>query len=174
MVNPLAIGALTRVFGLPDQDRESLLALSGAAMLLTERRRSTCSMPSMDAATDRQRTIQRYVTDYSAGDYESAVEIFTDDVRWEVVGAFEITGRDAYLANMANESVTGHPDIRVTRFFEAGDSVVAEGTVRQQLASGEWMDVRFLDVFDFRADLVCEKRSYCVTSGQFAVAVADA
>jgi len=128
----------------------------------------------MDATTDRQRTIQRYVTAYSAGDYEAAVEIFADDVRWEVVGAFEVNGRDAYLANMTNEFVAGHPDIRVTRFFETGDSVVVEGTVRQQLASGEWMEVRFLDVFVFRADRVSEKRSYCVTSGQFAVAAAEA
>jgi hypothetical protein len=49
---------------------------------------------------------------------------------------------------------------------------VVEGTVRQQLASGESMDVRFLDVFDFRGEFVSEKRSYCVTSGQFAVAAA--
>ena len=127
----------------------------------------------MEATTERQRTIEHYVTAYGAGDYDAAVRIFTEDVRWEVVGAFEVTGRDAYLANMTNEFVSGHPQIRVTRWFEAGDSVVAEGTVRQQLASGEWMDVRFLDVFEFRGELVCEKRSYCVTSGQFAVAAAD-
>ena len=90
------------------------------------------------------------------------MSIFTEDVRWIVVGAFDITGRDAYLANMTNEHVSGHPDICVTRYFEDGDSVVAEGTVRQSLASGDEIGVGFLDVFEFRGDLVCEKRSYAI------------
>jgi hypothetical protein len=71
----------------------------------------------MNPGTDRQRTVQRYVDAYSAGDYDLAVRIFTDDVRWEVVGAFEVQGRDAYRANMTNEFVAGPPDIRIVRFF---------------------------------------------------------
>jgi len=112
--------------------------------------------------TARQRVVDTYVRAYSAGDYEAAVAIFTDDVRWIVVGAFEVTGRDAYLANMTNEHVSGHPDICVTGYIEEGDSVVAEGTVRQALASGEEIGVRFLDVFAFQGDRVCEKRSYAI------------
>ena len=112
--------------------------------------------------TPRQRVVDTYVRAYSAGDYEAAVSIFTEDVRWLVVGAFDITGRDAYLANMTNDHVSGHPDICVTRYFEDGDSVVAEGTVRQSLASGDEIGVGFLDVFEFRGDLVCEKRSYAI------------
>ena len=74
---------------------------------------------------------------------------------------------------MTNELVSGHPAIEITQYFEDGDSVVAEGAVRQQLATGAWMDVRFLDVFRFRGEQVAEKRSYCVTSDAFAVSAAD-
>ncbi len=116
----------------------------------------------MAPRTTRQRVVNSYVRAYSAGDYEAAAAIFTEDVRWIVVGAFDITGRDAYLANMTNEHVSGHPDICVTRYFEDGDAVVAEGTVRQSLASGDKIAVGFLDVFEFRSDLVCEKRSYAI------------
>ena len=116
----------------------------------------------MAPGTPRQRVVDTYVRAYSSGDYATAVAIFTEDVRWIVVGAFDIAGRDAYLANMTNEHVSGHPDICVTRYFEDGDSVVAEGTVRQSLASGEEIRVGFLDVFEFRGDLVCEKRSYAI------------
>ena len=83
-------------------------------------------------------------------------------MHWIVVGAFAISGREAYLANMTNEHVSGHPDICVTRYFEDADSVVAEGTVRQSLASGDEIGVGFLDVFEFRGGLVCEKRSYAI------------
>lgn len=112
--------------------------------------------------TTRQHLVDTYIRAYSAGDYEAAAAIFTEDVRWIVMGAFDVSGRDAYLANMTNEHVSGHPDICVTRYFEVGDGVIAEGTVRQALASGDEVDVRFLDVFEFQDDRVCEKRSYAI------------
>jgi ketosteroid isomerase-like protein len=116
-------------------------------------------------ATDRQRTVERYCDAYTAGEYERAVEIFTDDVRWLVQGAFDVRGRDQYLANMSNEHAAGHPTIVVTRYFEDGDSVVAEGVAEQDFTAGGRGRFPFLDVFRFRGDLVCEKRSYAVADG---------
>lgn len=112
------------------------------------------------ATTDRQRLVEYYCAAYSRGDHADAVTIFTDDVRWICAGFFDVTGRDAYLAQMPNPSAVGHPDIRVERFFEDGDTVVAEGSVQQGLVDGGAVDIAFLDAFEFRGSLVCEKRSY--------------
>jgi ketosteroid isomerase-like protein len=116
----------------------------------------------IEPRTDRQRAIHHYVTEYGAGDYESAASIFTDDVRWIVVGAFECTGRDQYVANMTNDQVEGHPRIDVLAYIEGPDDVVVEGTATQRLAGGPEITVPFLDVFAFRGEKVREKRSYCV------------
>jgi ketosteroid isomerase-like protein len=116
----------------------------------------------IEPRSERQRSIHHYVTEYGAGHYESAVSIFTDDVRWIVVGAFESNGRDQYVANMTNDQVEGHPTIDVIAYIEGDDEVVVEGTATQALAGGPSITVPFLDVFAFRGDKVYEKRSYCV------------
>ena len=108
----------------------------------------------------RKRSVHHYVSAYSAGDYERAAEIFTDDVRWIVFGHFESVGREAYIEQMHNPQGVGHPDITVTRYFEDRDSVVAEGTVTQSLVDGTAIELRFLDVFEFAGEHVREKRSY--------------
>ena len=89
---------------------------------VTREERAITSNVSLTVAprTARQRVVDTYVRAYSAGDYEAAVAIFTEDVRWIVVGAFDITGRDAYLANMTNEHVSGHPDIRRHALLRGG------------------------------------------------------
>ena len=90
----------------------------------------------IEPRSERQRSIHHYVTEYGAGHYESAVSIFTDDVRWIVVGAFESNGRDQYVANMTNDKVEGHPMIDVIAYIEGDDEVVVEGTATQALAGG--------------------------------------
>lgn len=52
-------------------------------------------------------------------------------MRWLVVGAFECTGRDQYIANMTIDQVEGHPGIAVIAYIEGVDDVVVEGTVTQ-------------------------------------------
>lgn len=116
----------------------------------------------IEPQTDRQRTIDRYMREYSAGNYESAAAIFTDDVHWIVVGAFESRGREQYIANMTNPHVEGHPTLDVTAYIEGADDVVVEGTATQALAGGPTITVPFLDVFAFCGDRVQQKRSYCV------------
>jgi len=128
----------------------------------------------LEPRTERQRAIHHYVTEYGDGNYESAASIFTDDVRWLVVGAFECVGRDQYIANMTNDHVEGHPRIDVTAYIEGESDVVVEGTATQALAGGPTTTVPFLDVFAFRGDKVYEKRSYCVAPRELNIEAAPA
>ena len=57
------------------------------------------------------------------------------DVEWVLPGAFHLRGKEAFAREIRNENFIGDPAITVTRVFEDGDVVVAEGTV-QDAAQG--------------------------------------
>ena len=86
--------------------------------------------------TGNTRTVEHYMAAFARGDHAGVMACLTDDVEWEVPGAFRLTGKAAFDAEIENPAFIGHPDIATTRTVEDGDIVVAEGTVRTQRKDG--------------------------------------
>ena len=105
-------------------------------------------------------TIERYMDAFRRTDRAAVLGCLTDDVEWEVPGAFRIRGKDAFNSHIVDNGFVGDPDIRVSRLLESGDVVVAEGTVLTKKTDGAYLNIVFCDVFEMRDGLICRLVSY--------------
>jgi ketosteroid isomerase-like protein len=97
---------------------------------------------------------------FGRSDHAQVLACLTDDVEWELPGAFSIRGKEAFDRHIQGEGFVGSPVISVSRMIEADDVVVAEGSVRTRRTDGASLDLAFCDVFEMRDGLICRLRSY--------------
>jgi ketosteroid isomerase-like protein len=80
-------------------------------------------------------TVDKYMDGFRRSDHEEILSCLTDDVEWEIPGAFHARGKEAFDKEIENEAFVGRPDITVTRLTEENDIVL-----------------RFCDVFVMQAE----------------------
>jgi ketosteroid isomerase-like protein len=100
--------------------------------------------------SENKQTVERYMDGFRKSDHKLILSCLTDDVEWEMPGAFHLIGKDAFDKEIENEAFVGRPTIAVTRLTEENDVVVAEGTVRTQRKAGGFLNAVFCDVFVMR------------------------
>jgi uncharacterized protein len=110
--------------------------------------------------TGNKRTVNEYMDGFRRSDHEQILSCLTDDVEWEIPGAFHVRGKEAFDKEIENEAFVGRPRIAVTRLTEENDIVVAEGSVRAQKKDGEPLKLRFCDVFVMQAGKIKQLISY--------------
>ena len=86
----------------------------------------------------------------------------TDDVEWDIPGAFHVQGKDEFARHIVDEGFVASPAIAVTRLVEDDDVVVAEGTVRTQRQDGTFLNLAFCDVFEMQDGKIRRLISYLV------------
>ena len=82
--------------------------------------------------SENKSTADKYMDGFRRSDHEQILSCLTDDVEWEMPGAFHVRGKEAFDKEIENEAFVGRPDITVTRLTKENDVVVAEGSVRAQ------------------------------------------
>jgi ketosteroid isomerase-like protein len=97
--------------------------------------------------TENKRTVERYMDGFRRGDHELILSCLTDDIEWEMPGAFHLIGKEAFDREIENDAFVGSPTITITRMTEEDDVVVAEGSVRTQRRAGGFLSAVFCDVF---------------------------
>jgi ketosteroid isomerase-like protein len=110
--------------------------------------------------TENKRTVDEYMEAFEKGDHERVLSCLTDDVEWDIPGAFHVFGKEAFDGEIENEGFVGHPAIAVTRMTEENDVVIAEGTVRAQKKDGDFLNLRYCDVFDMQNGKIKRLTSY--------------
>ena len=65
-----------------------------------------------------------------------------------------------FEGEIRNDAFLGDPAITVTRMTEEKDVVVAEGSVRTQKKSGEFVNLAYCDVFEMRGGKIKRLISY--------------
>ena len=110
--------------------------------------------------SENKNTIETYLDGFTKGDHAQVLSCLTDDVEWEVPGAFRLAGKTAFDQEIENPAFVGQPTITTSRMTEENDIVVAEGTVRTQKVSGEILNLRFCDVFVMRDGKIRQLISY--------------
>jgi ketosteroid isomerase-like protein len=110
--------------------------------------------------SENKRTVDRYMDGFRRSDHAQILACLTDDVEWEIPGAFHVTGKNAFDQEIENEAFVGSPTITVTGMTEENDVVVAEGSVRTQRKNGEVLSLRFCDVFVMCAGKIKRLTSY--------------
>jgi uncharacterized protein len=112
--------------------------------------------------TENKRTVEKYMEGFRRGDHGVVLSCLTDDVVWEMPGAFHLSGKEAFDKEIENEAFVGRPTITLTRMTEENDVVVAEGTVRSQRRAGGVLNAVFCDVFVMRRAKIERLISYVV------------
>lgn len=98
-----------------------------------------------------KRVVETYMDGFRKGDHQQILSCLTDDIVWDLPGAFHLVGKLAFDKEIENPAFQGHPDINITRTTEENDVVISEGTIRAQKATGEFLNLVFVDVFEMRA-----------------------
>jgi uncharacterized protein len=107
-----------------------------------------------------KKTVARYLDGFRRGDHVQILSCLTEDVIWELPGAFYLVGKQQFDKEIENPAFQGLPDIAVSRTTEENDVVIVEGMVRAQKADGECLNLAFVDVFEMRAGEICRIISY--------------
>lgn len=99
---------------------------------------------------------------FRRSDHAMVLSCLTDDVEWEIPGAFHVAGKEAFDEKIESEVFVGNPTIDISRVTEENDVVVAEGAVRVRKAAGGYLDLVFSDVFLMRGGKIRKLISYLV------------
>lgn len=110
--------------------------------------------------SDNKRLVDEYFDGFRVGDHARILACLTDDVEWELPGAFHLRGKEAFYKQIENDAFIGRPTLDVTRMVEEGQVVVAEGTVRSKWRDGRPFFARFCDVFTFRGGRIAKLVTY--------------
>ena len=110
--------------------------------------------------TPNTKTVEAYMEGFRKTDRSLILSCLTDDVEWVLPGAFQVRGKDDFATHIVDEGFTSHPAITVSRMTEAGNVVVAEGSVRAPKQDGTFLDLVFCDVFEMRDGKIARLVSY--------------
>ncbi|MGE3856805.1 MAG: nuclear transport factor 2 family protein [Dehalococcoidia bacterium] len=110
--------------------------------------------------SDHKRVVRAYMDAYARFDRATIGALLTDDVRWDVPGAFHIQGRDAFDAHIVDPYSDGPPQITITRLTEEDGVVIAEGRVRAARTDGSVVRLEYCDVFEMRDGKIARLISY--------------
>jgi ketosteroid isomerase-like protein len=97
--------------------------------------------------TENKRTVETYMDGFNKYDHKQILFCLTEDVEWEMPGAFHLVGKDAFDKEIENDAFVGSPIITISRMVEENNVVVAEGAVRVKKKDGSFLNAVFCDVF---------------------------
>ena len=110
--------------------------------------------------TRNKSTVERYMNGFRRTDRDQILSCLTDDVEWEIPGAFHTRGKKEFGAHIVDEGFVPNPAITITRMTEEDDVVVAEGSVRTRRTDGTWLNLAYCDVFEMQAGKIRRLVSY--------------
>lgn len=110
--------------------------------------------------TENKQVVARYLDGFTRSDHEQILSCLTDDVVWDLPGAFHLVGKEAFDKEIENEAFVGSPDITTIRMFEDGNVVIVEGAVRSQRKDGGRLHAQFCDVFEMKDGKIGRLTSY--------------
>ena len=54
--------------------------------------------------TENKRTVERYMDGFRKSDHEQILSCLTEDIEWEMPGAFHLVGKDAFDKEIENDA----------------------------------------------------------------------
>ena len=100
--------------------------------------------------TENKKTVEKYMEGFRKSDHGMILSCLTDDVEWDMPGAFHLVGKEAFNREIENDTFVGSPTITIMRVTEENDIVIAEGAVQAQRREGGFLKAVFSDAFTMR------------------------
>jgi ketosteroid isomerase-like protein len=110
--------------------------------------------------SENKKTVERYLDGFRTSDHAQILSCLTDDVIWEMPGAFHLVGKAAFDKEIENEAFVGRPTITTSRMIEEDDVVIAEGAVRAKRVDGGLLSAVFCDVFEMKDARITRLTTY--------------
>lgn len=110
--------------------------------------------------TGNKKTVERYMDGFNKSDHEQILSCLTEDVEWEIPGAFHLVGTVAFDSEIENDAFVGSPIVTTSRMVEENDVVVVEGAVRAEKRDGGFLNAVFCDVFVMKDEKIRRLTSY--------------
>ena len=108
-------------------------------------------------------TVHTYLDGFRKNDHAQILSCLTDDIKWTVFGAFQLTGKEAYdKAIDGAPTFIDPPELEVVRMVEQGDVVMAELTGTAKRAAGGEMRMPMAEVFVMRNGKIAERRAWVI------------
>jgi uncharacterized protein len=73
--------------------------------------------------TENRRIVEQYLEGFRRGDHEMILSCLTDDVVWDLPGAFHLEGKVAFDREIETPAFRGKPAIEISRVIEGGSAV---------------------------------------------------
>jgi ketosteroid isomerase-like protein len=99
---------------------------------------------------------------FEAGDEETILFCLTDDIYWNVPGAFTANGKEEYRKQITNENFTGTPVITIINEIAEGNNVAVEGKVESRMTNGTLFKAFFHNTYKLENGKVKYMTSYLV------------
>ena len=112
--------------------------------------------------TQNKKTVETFMDGFRKTDRAQILSCLTDDVQWELPGAFKAHGRDEFNQHIVSDGFVSNPQITVTRLTEENDVVIAEGAVQTEQKDGTVLHLVFCDVFVMLDGKIRQLTSYLV------------
>lgn len=110
--------------------------------------------------SENKKTIEKYMDGFNKSDHAQILSCLTDDIVWDLPGAFHLVGKEAFDKEIENPAFEGKPLIKVTRMTEENNVVIAEGTVRTKPKGKDFIHLVFCDVFEMQNGKIKKLISY--------------
>ena len=135
--------------------------ISYLALLVSTLIMSSFSNPQQTKDMSKNKTtVMKYMDGFNASDHAKILSCLTEDVIWELPGAYLHKGKAAFDKEIENDAFTGKPVIKVSRLTEENNVVIAEGTVIATKKDGTKLNLVFCDVFEMENSLIKKLTSY--------------
>jgi len=89
--------------------------------------------------SENKDVVERYMEGFRRSDHAMILSCLTDDVVWDMPGAFHLVGKEAFDREVENPAFTGRPTITISRVIEENGVVVANTLI---LAMNAWSACR--------------------------------
>lgn len=109
---------------------------------------------------NNKEVVETYMEGFNTGDHAKILSCLSDDIVWDVKGAFHIQGKETFDKNIESDAFEGNPTIKIMRLLEDANIVVAEGIVTCKMKNGGRMDAVFCELFEFEDGKVKHLTTY--------------
>ena len=110
--------------------------------------------------TEDKKTVAKYMEAFGEGNHQKILSCLTEDVIWEMPGAFYLKGKTEFDGEIENPAFSGRPQITVNRLIQENNIVVAEGNVLAKTKDGSSVSIVFCDVIEMESGLIKKLTSY--------------
>lgn len=106
--------------------------------------------------------LQHFNEAFAKGDIDYIAEQVTDDIVWEMVGDFNLNGKQAFESSLQEMKGTETLDMQILNTIIDGKYAAVNGTMKIREATGNIRSFGFCDLYEFntREDKIRKMTSY--------------